>query len=109
MRTKMPNNLSNKNGLECAVSPEKLNMAIKNAHRLRISPMIIQKADAVFVCIDGAALEKLTAECYDIELEIFKLLMSGCNQTEIARQIGMSQSNVSRKITKMKKILFQSE
>lgn len=105
----MSNDLSYKNGLKCLISPERMNMAVKNAHRLHLSPMINQKADAISVFIDGATLEKLTAKCYDIELEIFKLLMSGYNQTEIAQQINMSQSNVSRKITKLKKILFQSE
>lgn len=109
MQTNMSNDLSNKNGLEYFVSPHRMNRAVKNAYRLCIFPIISNSSNVISIHIDGATLEKLKARCNPRELEMFKLLISGYNQTEIAQHLNISQSNVSRKITKFKKILSESK
>lgn len=102
MQTKISNELSNKDGLECSIAPHRLNRAVKNAHRLHLLPVISDNSDVISIHIDGAMLEKLGAICSTIELEMFKLLISGYNQTEVAQQLNVSQSSVSRTVTKLK-------
>lgn len=109
MQTKTSNDLSNKNVLECLVPPKRMNRAVKNAHKLYLLPIIFNKPDANLICIDGSALEKLNEKCSVKELEMFKLLISGYNQTEVARKLNISQSNVSRKIAKLRIILSSSK
>lgn len=102
MQTKILNELSNKDGLECFIAPQRLNRAVKNAHRLHLLPIIFRNPDVISIHIDGATLEKLGAVCSTMELEMFKLLISGYNQTEVAQQFNISQSSVSRMVTKLK-------
>lgn len=105
----MSNDPSIKDGFECFVAPQRINRAVKNARKLYFSPIISDKSDVISIGIDGATIEKLSAKCNARDLEIFKLLVSGYNQTEVAQQLNVSQSNVSRKITKFRKILSASE
>lgn len=109
MQTKMSNGLLNKDGLEYFIAPQRLKRAIKNAHRLHLFPVISDHSDVISIHIDRATLEKLGAICDTIELEIFKLLISGYNQTEVAQQLNISQSNVSRKVTQLKFFLHASK
>lgn len=109
MQTKMPNDISSKDGLDCFVAPERINKAVKNARKLYLSPIISNGSDVITVHVDGVTLGKINAKCSKIELEIFKILVSGYNQTEAAQQLNISQSNVSRKIIKLKKILYSGK
>ncbi len=54
-------------------------------------------------------IKKLIAESSEQEREIIFLLSQGYNQSEIAKRLGISQSTISRKISKFKKILSESE
>ena len=105
MQIKMSSNLSKKDGFECLVAPQRLKKAVKSARKLFLSPIISDKSDPVSIHIDSVTMEKLNAICDPVEMGIFKLLISGYNQTEIAQRLDMSQSNISRKISKLKKIL----
>lgn len=103
----MTNDISNRDGPEYPVSSDRLNRAVKNARKLCVSPVISENSGVTSIHIDSAALNRLSAKCSTKELEMFKLLVSGYNQCEVAQQLGISQSNVSRKITKLKKILSE--
>lgn len=54
-------------------------------------------------------IEKLRESASEQEKEIIDLLSAGYNQREIAQKLGVSQSTISRKVTKFKKILSESE
>lgn len=54
-------------------------------------------------------IKKLIAESSEQEREIIFLLSQGYNQSEIAKRLGISQSTISRKISKFKKFLSESE
>jgi len=59
-------------------------------------------------------IEKLRESASEQEKEIIDLLSAGYNQCEIAQKLGISQSTISRKVTKFKnpyprvnKLVFQ--
>ena len=54
-------------------------------------------------------IEKLRESASEQEKEIIDLLSAGYNQREIAQKLGVSQSTISRKITKFKIFLSSSE
>ena len=54
-------------------------------------------------------IKKLIAESSEQEREIIFLLSQGYNQSEIAKRLGISQSTISRKISKFKKFLSENE
>ena len=54
-------------------------------------------------------IEKLRESVSEQEKEIIDLLSAGYSQREIAQKIGVSQSTISRKVTKFKKFLSASE
>lgn len=54
-------------------------------------------------------IEKLRESVSEQEKEIIDLLSAGCNQREIAQKLGVSQSTISRKVTKFKNFLSASE
>ncbi len=54
-------------------------------------------------------IEKLRESASEQEKEIIDLLSAGYNQREIAQELGVSQSTISRKVTKFKKFLSESE
>lgn len=54
-------------------------------------------------------IEKLRESVSEQEKEIIDLLSAGYNQREIAQKIGISQSTISRKVTKFKNFLSASE
>lgn len=109
MQTKMSDEFSTKDGSVYFADPEKLNKAVKNAHRLHIFPTISKNNDTISIYIDGEILEKLNGKCSTSEMEMFKLLIAGYNQTEVSEQLNVSQSNVSRKIAKLRRILSSGE
>lgn len=98
----MKNDQSKTDGFECPVAPQRMKKAVRNAHKLSLSPIIFDNSDPVLIHIDGVTMEKLNARCSAVEIELFKLLLLGYNQTEIALKLDMLQSNVSRKILKLK-------
>lgn len=53
-------------------------------------------------------IEKLRESASEQEKEIIDLLSAGYNQREIAQKLGVSQSTISRKVTKFKKFLSES-
>ena len=54
-------------------------------------------------------IEKLRENASEQEKEIIDLLSAGYNQREIAQELGVSQSTISRKVTKFKNFLSASE
>jgi len=54
-------------------------------------------------------IEKLRESASEQEKEIIDLLSAGYNQREIAQKLGVSQSTISRKVTKFKNFLSASE
>ncbi|MDE6019666.1 MAG: helix-turn-helix domain-containing protein [Ruminococcus sp.] len=54
-------------------------------------------------------LEKLRESASEQEKEIIDLLSKGYSQSEIAQKLGVSQSTISRKVTKFKNFLSSSE
>lgn len=54
-------------------------------------------------------IEKLREGASEQEKKIIDLLSAGYNQREIAQKLGVSQSTISRKVTKFKKFLSASE
>lgn len=54
-------------------------------------------------------LEKLRESASEQEKEIIDLLSAGYSQREIAQKLGVSQSTISRKVTKFKKFLSANE
>lgn len=54
-------------------------------------------------------IEKLRESASEQEKEIIALLSAGYNQREIAQKLGVSQSTISRKVTKFKNFLSSSE
>ena len=54
-------------------------------------------------------IEKLRENASEQEKEIIDLLSAGYNQREIAQKLGVSQSTISRKVTKFKNFLSSSE
>lgn len=105
MQFKTPDRPLKNDSFECLVDPQRMKKAVKNARKLFLSPIISEGSDLVSIHIDAAVMTRLNAKCDAVEKEIFKLLLSGYNQTEIAQKLDMSQSNVSRKILKLKKFL----
>lgn len=65
---------------------------------LTIIPGFFDNIDHVLIHIDGVIMDKLNTKCDPVEMELFNLLLSGYNQTEIAQKLDMSQSNISGKI-----------
>ena len=54
-------------------------------------------------------IEKLRESVLEQEKEIINLLSAGYSQREIAQKLGISQSAISRKVTKFKNFLSLSE
>lgn len=107
MNTIVLNDLFNEDGFECSIAQQRKNRAVKNAHKLYLFSIFFGDSDITSIRIDRAALDKLKAGCNTRELEMFKLLISGYNQIEVAQKLNISQSTVSRKVTKFKKILSE--
>ncbi len=54
-------------------------------------------------------IEKLRESVSEQEKEIIDLMSAGYSQREIAQKLGISQSTISRKVTKFKNFLSASE
>lgn len=106
---RMPKDLFNEGSPNSSEALRRRNRAIKNANRLCLFPIVSDAPNGFSVRVNSAMLDRLTSQCKPIEREILDLLISGYNQTEIAQKLNVSQSMVSRKITKFKKILAVSK
>ena len=61
-----------------------------------------QDIDAELLAITNVTLQEIIETADEQEKEILKMLSVGCTQSEIAKQLGISQSTVSKKIAKIR-------
>jgi len=69
------------------------------------SPQVSDKTNVEAAADIHILVENLLESSSEQEREIISLLSEGYNQSEIAKRLGISQSTVSRKVSKFKKIL----
>ncbi len=103
----MPNDLFGENILEYSVDPQRKNRAVKNANRLCLFPIVSDDPNVNLIRINSVIFDRLNAQCNPRERKMIELLIFGYNQTEIAEKLNVSQSMISRKIIKFKKILSE--
>ena len=72
-------------------------------------PQISDKTNIETTADIHILIEKLRDSANEQERAIIKLLSEGYNQSEIAQKLGVSQSTVSRKISKLKQFLSAAE
>ena len=72
-------------------------------------PQIADKTNIETMADIHILIEKLRDSANEQESAIIKLLSEGYNQSEIAQKLGVSQSTVSRKISKFKQFLSTAE
>ena len=63
--------------------------------------IVQQDLDAESLAITNVTLKEIIEKADEQEKEILKMLSVGCTQSEIAKQLGISQSTVSKKIAKI--------
>ncbi len=68
-------------------------------------PQILDKTNIEATADIHILVENLLESSSEQEREIISLLSEGYNQSEIAKRLGVSQSTISRKVSKFKKIL----
>ncbi|MBD5080555.1 MAG: hypothetical protein HDT44_02180 [Ruminococcaceae bacterium] len=64
--------------------------------------IVQQDLDAESLAITNVTLKEIIEKADEQEKEILKMLSIGCTQSEIAKEIGISQSTVSKKIAKIR-------
>lgn len=72
-------------------------------------PQIPDRTNVESTATTHDMIEKLKESCDEKELIILKMLSEGYTQREIAQKIGVSQSAISKKLTKFKKFLSGME
>ena len=80
------------------IKTESLNELLEN------DDIVQQDFDAESVAITNVILQEIIEKADEQEKEILKMLSIGCTQSEIAKQLGISQSTVSKKIAKIREM-----